>query len=119
VGGTFEEVRRHLGVEIKRQWSDQAIRRTTPCLLALFSMTTVTADRLGAEGKFPTPQTAWYKKTAPNFSDAFGAVELRLWQHGNFFGFDSQANCTGFPETSWIGGACPRQSGGRSATAGT
>ena len=27
---TFEEVRRHLGVETQRQWSDLAIRRTTP-----------------------------------------------------------------------------------------
>jgi len=31
---TFAEVRRHLGVETQRQWSDLAIARTTPCLLA-------------------------------------------------------------------------------------
>jgi len=81
---TFEEVRRHLGVETQRQWSDQAIRRTTPCLLALFSMITLMADRLEAEGKLPIRQAAWYKKAAPTFSDALGAVRLRLWQHGNF-----------------------------------
>ena len=34
---TFREVRDHLGVETQRQWSDQAIARTTPCLLGLFS----------------------------------------------------------------------------------
>ena len=32
---TQEEVRRHLGVETQRQWSDLAIRRTTPALLGL------------------------------------------------------------------------------------
>ncbi len=37
---TFREVRDHLGVETQRQWSDQAIARTTPCLLGLFSLVT-------------------------------------------------------------------------------
>ena len=36
--GTFQEVRRHLGLETQRQWSDLAIRRTTPALLGLFSL---------------------------------------------------------------------------------
>jgi hypothetical protein len=30
---TFEEARSHLGVKTRRQWSDKAIARTTPCLL--------------------------------------------------------------------------------------
>jgi hypothetical protein len=30
---TFQEVRRHLGFEMQRQWSELAIRRTTPALL--------------------------------------------------------------------------------------
>jgi hypothetical protein len=30
---TFEEARLHLGVETQRQWSDQAIARTTPSLM--------------------------------------------------------------------------------------
>src|SRR3712207_8630712 len=43
---TFEEVRRHLGVETQRQWSDKAIARTTPALLALFSLVTLWAHDL-------------------------------------------------------------------------
>ncbi len=35
---TFEESRRHMGVETQRQWSDLAIARTTPVLLGLFSI---------------------------------------------------------------------------------
>ena len=30
---TFEEVRKYLGMETQRQWSDQSIARTTPTLL--------------------------------------------------------------------------------------
>ena len=40
---TFEEVRKHLGVESQRQWSDLAIARTTPVLMALFSIITLWA----------------------------------------------------------------------------
>jgi hypothetical protein len=40
---TCEEARAHLGLETQRQWSDQAIARTTPILFALFSLVTVLA----------------------------------------------------------------------------
>jgi len=48
---TFEEVRRHLGVETKRQWSDKAIARTTPALLALFCPVTLWANDLVGRGR--------------------------------------------------------------------
>jgi len=35
IEATFSEVRRHIGVETQRQWSDKAITRTTPSLLGL------------------------------------------------------------------------------------
>jgi len=41
---TFEEARRHLGLETQRQWSDLAIARTTPALLGLFSLVTLLAE---------------------------------------------------------------------------
>jgi DDE superfamily endonuclease len=40
---TFEETRRHLGLETQPQWSDKAIARTTPLLLGLFSFVTLIA----------------------------------------------------------------------------
>jgi hypothetical protein len=40
---TFQEARQHLGVETQRQWSELAIRRTTPALLGLFSLVTLFA----------------------------------------------------------------------------
>lgn len=52
---TFQEVRRHLGVETQRQWSDLAIRRTTPALLGLFSLVTLWAGELtGVSAAAPT-----------------------------------------------------------------
>ncbi len=41
---TFQEVRRHLGFETGRQWSEMAIRRTAPLLLGMFSLITLFAD---------------------------------------------------------------------------
>jgi hypothetical protein len=48
---TFEETRRHLGVETQRQWSDLAIQRTTPALLGLFSFVIRDAPRPPADGR--------------------------------------------------------------------
>jgi hypothetical protein len=82
---TFAEVRRHLGVESKRQWSDLAIARTTPCLLGLFSVVTLAAHRLNLQGELRIRQTAWYEKSAPTFSDALAAVRRHLWRQQTFF----------------------------------
>ncbi|MBI5878087.1 MAG: hypothetical protein HZB53_10565 [Chloroflexi bacterium] len=47
---TNREVCEHLGVETQRQWSDQAIARTTPVLYGLFSLITLVAHRLSQRG---------------------------------------------------------------------
>ncbi len=76
---TFAEVRRHLGVETQRQWSDLAIARTTPCLLALFSLVTFWASDLAARGLVLPRRAAWYAKPEVTFSDALAAVRRQLW----------------------------------------
>jgi len=76
---TFAEVRRHLGVETQRQWSDLAIARTTPCLLALFSLVTLWASDLAARGLVLPRRAAWYAKPAVTFSDALAAIRRQLW----------------------------------------
>ena len=77
---TFEEVRRHLGVETQRQWSERAIVRTTPCLLGLFSVVALVADRLDETGALSVAQSSWYEKEVPTFSDALAAVRRSLWR---------------------------------------
>jgi hypothetical protein len=77
---TFEEARRHLGVETQRQWSDKAIARTTPLLLGLFSWITLVAHASHSSGHSVTVrQSAWYTKTLPTFSDVLALVRHQLW----------------------------------------
>ena len=83
---TFEEARRHLGVETQRQWSDKAIARTTPLLLGLFSWVVLVAEQLDRLGQPVTArQSAWYAKTRPTFSDALAVVRQHLWQQRESF----------------------------------
>lgn len=82
---TFEEVRRHLGVESQRQWSDRAIERSTPVLLGLFSLVTLIADQMNQQGKLLKQETAWYKKTHPTFSDALIEVRKLFWKKIDFY----------------------------------
>jgi hypothetical protein len=77
---TFEEARRHLGVETQRQWSEKAIARTTPLLLGLFSWITLVAHALYTVHPATVPrQAAWYVKPLPTFSDALALVRQHLW----------------------------------------
>jgi hypothetical protein len=75
---TFHEVRTHLGVETQRQWSDLAILRTTPALLALFSLVTLFAHQPGQRSRLTRP-AVWYDKSLPTFVDALAAVRRELW----------------------------------------
>ena len=81
---TFQEVRRTLGVETQRQWAEHAIARTTPCLLALFSLVTLLADRLVRPSTLPLPQDAWYRKARPTFADALAVVRQQYWRQKGF-----------------------------------
>jgi len=76
---TFEETRAQLGVETQRQWADQAIARTTPVLLGLFSLVTVLALRLCPEGRIPVEGSAWYRKPEATFTDCLAVVRQQLW----------------------------------------
>ncbi|WP_223427226.1 hypothetical protein [Tateyamaria pelophila] len=75
---TFAETRAHLGVETQRQWSDEAIARTTPTLLALYSLISLWACDLLSSASTPYA-AAWYRKTNLTFSDAIASVRRVLW----------------------------------------
>ncbi len=81
---TFEEARAHLGMETQRQWNDRAIARTTPALLSLYSIITLTAHLLTEKGATWVRSAAWYGKTRPTFSDAMAWVRQQLWDHIHF-----------------------------------
>lgn len=75
---TFAETRAHLGVETQRQWTDNAIIRTTPALLGFYSLISLWACDLLTSSSTPYA-AAWYRKTSLTFTDAIGAVRLQLW----------------------------------------
>jgi len=81
---TFREARDHLGVETQRQWSDRAIARTTPCLLALFSLTALLGNQLNPRARLAAAAAAWYRKTQPTFADTLAAVRKEIWAAQGF-----------------------------------
>jgi hypothetical protein len=78
---TFQEGRAHLGLETQRQWSDQAILRTTPVLLGLFSLVTLWTHDLSKSRNLKPRTAAWYPKAVLTFSDAIAAVRREIWRH--------------------------------------
>jgi DDE superfamily endonuclease len=94
---TLEETRAHLGLETQRQWSDQAIARTTPVLLALFSLVTVLALRLSHGGPVPVGATAWYHQAEPTFADCLALVRRHLWRARYVVNSAAEADCRQFP----------------------
>jgi hypothetical protein len=67
---TFQAVRTHLGLETQRQWSDQAIARTAPALMAHPYL---------LHRQHPVRRASWYAKTRPTFVDAIACVRLHIW----------------------------------------
>jgi DDE superfamily endonuclease len=94
---TFQEVRRHLGFETQRQWSEMAIRRTTPALLGLFSLITLFAHRRMAPSTEAVWRAAWYRKPHPTFSDTLALVRQELWANATFYGSPAQSDTVKVP----------------------
>jgi SRSO17 transposase len=76
---TFQEVRQRLGFETQRHWSERAIQRSAPALLALFSVVTLLAHQHMTKSTQTVRRTAWYRKSYPTFSDALALVRKELW----------------------------------------
>lgn len=82
---TFLETRAHLGIETQRQWSDKAIARTTPCLMALFSLICLFAIEMLKNQSLPIVSYAWYdKKGEATFADILAFVRRDIWVSRNF-----------------------------------
>lgn len=87
---TFEEARRHLGMETQRQWSDMAIDRETPCILASFSIITLIALELQKvnQDEIPIQTSSWYPKKHVTFSDVLAYVRRRILEEKYASQFD-------------------------------
>jgi hypothetical protein len=69
----------HLGLETPRQWSVQAIERTTPCLLCLYVVAARLAHALHPDGTSPLSRTARYDQSQAASADVLAAVRRHLW----------------------------------------
>ena len=99
---TFEEARAHLGMETQRQWSDKAIGRSTPCLMALFSLTCLFAIEGIKKKALPILSTAWYnKKSAATFSDIIAYVRRSIWTENYFNDSASNGDYTIIKRDQW------------------
>jgi hypothetical protein len=94
---SFQEVRRHLGFETQRQWSEMAIRRTTPALLGLFSLITLFANQRMTRSTKDVRRVAWYRKPHPTFADALALVRKELWASETFYGSPSETDTVKVP----------------------
>jgi hypothetical protein len=96
---TFEESRAHLGVETQRQWNDLAITRSTPALMALYSIVTMTTEAMMKSETKVIRTAAWYVKTKPTFSDAIALVRRRLWSQSYFSMSNSEPEMIKIPRS--------------------
>jgi hypothetical protein len=98
IEATFQEVRRHLGFETQRQWSEMAIRRTTPALLGLFSLVTLFAQGRMTQAAGAFRRAACYHKGYPTFADALALVRKELWaQEETFYGLSAETETVKVP----------------------
>lgn len=71
---TFQEARRHLGVETLRNRSAKAIRRSVPLLLATYSLVVVWFAKHASTPETHKQHRPWYTKASVTFSDMFAAA---------------------------------------------
>ena len=88
-----------LGFETQRQWTELAIRRTTPALLGLFSVVTLFAHRRMVRAAGAFRRAAWYHKAHPTFADALALVRKELWaeEERTFCGSPAQTDTVKVP----------------------
>jgi hypothetical protein len=106
VAVTCEVGRAPRGLATPRQGSDQAIARTTPVLLALFSSVTRLALRLRHGGPIAVETTAWSHTPEPTVVDCLALVRRPLWPAQDV------VNSAADPEF----GPCPRKAFARFLT---
>ena len=71
---TFQETRRHLGLETLRNRTAQAVRRSVPLLLATYSFIVVWFAKYVQVPEIHKLNTPWYQKGSLTFSDMLAAA---------------------------------------------
>lgn len=80
----FEEARAPLGRATQRQWSAKAVARTTPCVLGLYALLLLLAERVREPQGLTGRREAWYATECVTFSDTLAMVRRWLWAEQHF-----------------------------------
>lgn len=75
---TFQEARRHLGLESLRNWSQKAVKRSAPLLLGLYSLIVVWFALHVEEPEQFRIERPWYRKPYVTFSDMLAAARADI-----------------------------------------
>ena len=94
---TFQETRRHLGLESTRNWVRNSVERTVPCLFGLFSLVTVWYVQHLEGQPSKLEQTSWYTKPEATFTDALAALRRALWAGSIFLKSTPNAQAVEIP----------------------
>jgi hypothetical protein len=94
---TFEEARAHLGMETQRQWSAKVVARTTPCVLGLYALMSLLAERVREPQGLTVRRDAWYAKERVTFSDTLAMVRRWLWAEQHFHMSQTEADMIKVP----------------------
>ncbi len=79
---TFHDAKGKLGLEDPQNRTEQAVERTAPMALWVYSLTVVWYLTVGKD--LPAARLLslpWYKKTTPAFSDMLAALRRETWRH--------------------------------------
>lgn len=79
---TFQETRRHLGLETLRNRTAQAVGRSVPLLLATYSLIVVWFAKHVRAPEAQVRATPWYAKTSVTFSDMLAAARRDILREG-------------------------------------
>jgi hypothetical protein len=71
---TFQEARRHLGLESLRNWSEKAVKRSVPLLLGLYSLVVIWFSLHVEDPEQARIRWPWYEKPHVTFSDMLAAA---------------------------------------------
>jgi hypothetical protein len=75
---TFQEARRHLGLETLRNWSEKSVKRSVPLLLGLYSLVVIWFALHVEEPEEFRIERPWYKKPHVTFSDMLAAARADI-----------------------------------------
>ena len=92
-----DEVRAHLGVETQRQWSDLALRHTTPALLGLVSLVTLFAQAFLRGQSLRCARPPGTRRAGRPSPISLAFVRQQVWPSTVFSTSPSAAEIVGIP----------------------